>query len=568
MPRKSKSKNSRELYGQYSSEVNDEQTSSDSGMDSKWEEFKKKGISRSKSGLIDMQSKLNADNNENKALTNKISAGGTLTPEEEIRYAVSNVHAANNKYKGLQELSKQYRDAYQESVDSGITMNMAPMAGGMGMPMGAMGNYSQLNAAKKSDSAANKMKDIEKQIKELTGFSDEGLAHYLEDNKRIHNAQKTDEMNSLLEIDKNDSVGKKASKGLFNELMSLGASYTPLVGNMASAIGKTESNRYKPNGYGEDVNSQYKGISNASNYAQEQIQNSIDNPLGKFAQSVAHSTLDSVVRTAPTMMVNAMTGGVASKALEAGTLLSYYQSSRDSAYQEARERGYSEDHAQLIGKIGGAAEAALEMIPTGHILNNAIGKNAGKSAFLNILKGMNEEGLEELGTDVVNDLADYFFSSRDQFGESEFNQIRSAYISAGMDEEAATKKAILDKVSQYGQDYAAGAFSGGFMQGTSTAIGVATYGADENKIRQNAQYTIDNINGDTEYDNDRKRQAEKYMVVYYSDIYDFFTRNAAEYINDKYFPDFLSGLRNQTMSYSELRFSIMRSRFLEKINQR
>lgn len=34
------------------------------------------------------------------------------------------------------------------------------------------------------------------------------------------------------------------------------------------------------------------------------------------------------------------------------------------------------------------------------------------------------------------------------------------------------------------------------------------------------------------------------------------------------FPDFLSGLNNQTMSYSELRFSIMRSRFLEKINQR
>lgn len=59
-----------------------------------------------------------------------------------------------------------------------------------------------------------------------------------------------------------------------------------------------------------------------------------------------------------------------------------------------------------------------------------------------------------------------------------------------------------------------------------------------------------------------------YKIIYYSEIYDFFRRYAAEYLNDKYFPDFLSGLKNQTMSYSELRFSIMRSRFLEKINQR
>lgn len=61
---------------------------------------------------------------------------------------------------------------------------------------------------------------------------------------------------------------------------------------------------------------------------------------------------------------------------------------------------------------------------------------------------------------------------------------------------------------------------------------------------------------------------EKYKVVYYSEIYDFFRKNAAEYLDEKYFPDFIKGLKNHTMTYSELRFSIMRSRFLEKINQR
>ena len=61
---------------------------------------------------------------------------------------------------------------------------------------------------------------------------------------------------------------------------------------------------------------------------------------------------------------------------------------------------------------------------------------------------------------------------------------------------------------------------------------------------------------------------DKFKVIYYSEIYDFFRNNAAEYLSDKYFPDFLRGLKNQTMTYSELRFSIMRSRFIEKINQR
>ena len=61
---------------------------------------------------------------------------------------------------------------------------------------------------------------------------------------------------------------------------------------------------------------------------------------------------------------------------------------------------------------------------------------------------------------------------------------------------------------------------------------------------------------------------DKFKVIYYSEIYEFFRTNAAEYLSDKYFPDFLRGLKNQTMTYSELRFSIMRSRFIEKINQR
>ncbi len=58
-----------------------------------------------------------------------------------------------------------------------------------------------------------------------------------------------------------------------------------------------------------------------------------------------------------------------------------------------------------------------------------------------------------------------------------------------------------------------------------------------------------------------------YKIVNYSEIYQFFCDNATSFIDDKYFPDFLRGLRNHTMSMSELNFSVMRSRFLEKINR-
>lgn len=61
--------------------------------------------------------------------------------------------------------------------------------------------------------------------------------------------------------------------------------------------------------------------------------------------------------------------------------------------------------------------------------------------------------------------------------------------------------------------------------------------------------------------------AKPYKAVNYSTIHKFFCDNAVDFVGEKYFSDFLGGLRNHTMSMSELNFSIMRSRLLEKINR-
>lgn len=68
--------------------------------------------------------------------------------------------------------------------------------------------------------------------------------------------------------------------------------------------------------------------------------------------------------------------------------------------------------------------------------------------------------------------------------------------------------------------------------------------------------------------NTEKYQLEKpYKIIKYSELYRFFERHAAMYLSDRYFTDFLSGLHGHTMSMPDLSLSIMRSRFMEKIQR-
>lgn len=63
------------------------------------------------------------------------------------------------------------------------------------------------------------------------------------------------------------------------------------------------------------------------------------------------------------------------------------------------------------------------------------------------------------------------------------------------------------------------------------------------------------------------RLKKPYEIITYKELYEFFQSNAISYIDDKYFPDFLKGLkRHATKSIAELNFNIMRSRFFERIN--
>ena len=60
---------------------------------------------------------------------------------------------------------------------------------------------------------------------------------------------------------------------------------------------------------------------------------------------------------------------------------------------------------------------------------------------------------------------------------------------------------------------------------------------------------------------------KSYKIITYKELYNFFCNNAANYVDDRHFSDFLKGLERHTVSsIAELNFNIMRSRFFEKIN--
>ena len=57
-----------------------------------------------------------------------------------------------------------------------------------------------------------------------------------------------------------------------------------------------------------------------------------------------------------------------------------------------------------------------------------------------------------------------------------------------------------------------------------------------------------------------------YKIIRYSEIYRFFIEEAETYISDRFFPDFIRGLKRHTLTFPELQFDTMRSRLIRKIN--
>ena len=138
----------------------------------------------------------------------------------------------------------------------------------------------------------------------------------------------------------------------------------------------------------------------------------------------------------------------------------------------AKDRGLSDNQAFALGTIAGAAEIITEKVSLDALLDKTA---LTKSAMGYFLKNTLAEGSEEVGSDIINLVADVLISK----DKSEWQTSIDAYEAEGMTEKEAFWRAVRDQAENMGLDGLGGAVSGGVMSGAGIAInaGLNEYGA-------------------------------------------------------------------------------------------
>ena len=138
----------------------------------------------------------------------------------------------------------------------------------------------------------------------------------------------------------------------------------------------------------------------------------------------------------------------------------------------AKDRGLSDNQAFALGTIAGAAEIITEKVSLDALLDKTA---LTKSAMGYFLKNTLAEGSEEVGSDIINLVADVLISK----DKSEWQTSIDTYEAEGMTEKEAFWRAVRDQAENMGLDFLGGAVSGGVMSGAGIAInaGLNEYGA-------------------------------------------------------------------------------------------
>ena len=175
--------------------------------------------------------------------------------------------------------------------------------------------------------------------------------------------------------------------------------------------------------------------------------------VGSFAYQTGMSMGDFLFNTAITGGNSALTLGIMGSGAAADTTIA------------AKDRGLSDDQAFALGTVAGAAEIITEKFSLDALLNT----NWEQGAIKYILKNAFVEGSEEVGSDVINLVADVLISK----DKSEWQLSIDAYKEAGYTDAEALGHAIGDQAMTMGLDFLGGMVSGGIMSGGSAGINAA-----------------------------------------------------------------------------------------------
>ncbi|MED9905292.1 MAG: hypothetical protein UFG06_14070 [Lachnospiraceae bacterium] len=203
------------------------------------------------------------------------------------------------------------------------------------------------------------------------------------------------------------------------------------------------------------------------------VEDTIDNPIGKFAYSTGMSIGNSLF----------------SRLAGAGTGILSSMSAYSETIQDGAERGLTPNQMQTTALAAAAFEYAFEKISWGRLEKIARGEISTTLAK-QIASQMATEGLEEVGTDVANTIVDNLVNG----DAAELVQMKEIYINSGMSEAEAQAAVMKDYAKQLGLSFAGGAVSGGVMGGGASAIGRVAGNNIQNNSVQNQQNILNDSN--------------------------------------------------------------------------
>lgn len=212
-----------------------------------------------------------------------------------------------------------------------------------------------------------------------------------------------------------------------------------------------------------DQNAGYNKFSYINSAIRDEVNTIVEDNwggVGSFAYQIGMSMGDFLLNTAITGGNQALSLAIMGTGAAADATIS------------AKDRGLSDNQAFALGTIAGAAEIVTEKVSLDALLDKTA---LTKSAMGYFLKNTLAEGSEEVGSDIINLVADVLISK----DKSEWQTSIDAYEAEGMTEKEAFWRAVRDQAENMVLDFLGGAVSGGVMSGAGIAInaGLNEYGA-------------------------------------------------------------------------------------------
>ena len=167
-----------------------------------------------------------------------------------------------------------------------------------------------------------------------------------------------------------------------------------------------------------------------------------------------------------------ITGGFSGGGENLSLLLMGSEAAADATMQ-AKDRGLPDGKAFALGTIAGIAEIFTEKVS----LETLLDKLGTKNGWQYFLKNFVAEGSEEVGSDLINLMADIWIA-KDQ---SEWRTTIRSYMKDGLTEQEAFNKAWLEQAGSIVQSFAGGALSGGAMAGGTLML---NYNANRQQMRE------------------------------------------------------------------------------------